>query len=295
MKFFGLNNKSPTYRRPVRTKSEANTVVVERIREQQKSVVNQEPKTVKTKAEHIDHKKEFLKIFDKLKYQHNAYEVWNDFVTMFACSISNAVDKTHYDEREKLYLSRIKKYEDLYERNAFPQLAAEVTLALEDNPEQDFLGDIFMSLGIGNKSNGQFFTPYHIAKFMAAVTMDMVESDIDKNGYAAIHDSCCGAGVMLIAAINEAKEQLTKKNINFQNHILVTGQDIDKNVALMCYIQISLLGVAGFVKVGNALSEPMSPDDTTENYWFTPMYFSDVWVYRRMFRKIKEFKKWTKE
>lgn len=60
-------------------------------------------------------------------------------------------------------------------------------------------------------------------------------------------------------------------------------QDIDETVALMCYIQLSLLGVAGYVKVGNSLTEPMTDNDDKENYWFTPMYFSNVWVLRRIF------------
>jgi len=30
----------------------------------------------------------------------------------------------------------------------------------------------------------------------------------------------------------------------------------------------------------------MSSDDTLENYWFTPMYFSDVWAMRRAVQKM---------
>ena len=59
-------------------------------------------------------------------------------------------------------------------------------------------------------------------------------------------------------------------------------------MALMCYIQISLLGVAGYIKVGNALTEPMTPGDSMENYWFTPMYFSDVWHTRRTIRTFMD-------
>lgn len=70
---------------------------------------------------------------------------------------------------------------------------------------------------------------------------------------------------------------------DFVNHLLVVAQDIDETVALMCYIQLSLLGVAGYVKVGNSLTEPMTGNDNKENYWFTPMYFSNVWVLRRIF------------
>ena len=68
-------------------------------------------------------------------------------------------------------------------------------------------------------------------------------------------------------------------SINFQRHLLVVGQDIDETVALMCYIQISLLGVAGYIKVGNSITDPM--DDDKSKYWYTPMYFSDIWVIRR--------------
>lgn len=76
---------------------------------------------------------------------------------------------------------------------------------------------------------------------------------------------------------------MEKANLNYQNHLLVVAQDIDETVALMCYIQLSLLGVAGYVKVGNSLTEPMTDNDNKENYWFTPMYYSNVWVLRRIF------------
>lgn len=83
-------------------------------------------------------------------------------------------------------------------------------------------------------------------------------------------------------AFLEAFGRLTNRH-RYQNHLLVVAQDIDETVALMCYIQLSLLGVAGYVKVGNSLTEPMTDNDNKENYWFTPMYFSNVWVLRRIF------------
>lgn len=94
------------------------------------------------------------------------------------------------------------------------------------------------------------------------------------------------AGATLIAAINEARKQLEKVNLNFQNHVLVVAQDIDEIVALMCYIQLSLLGVAAYIKVGDVFTQPMSTDDNGENYWFTMMYFSDVWTMRRVFHSL---------
>lgn len=53
-------------------------------------------------------------------------------------------------------------------------------MALEKNPEQDFLGSIFMSLNLGNEHNGQFFTPYHVCELMAEVTMEDVVQKVKK-------------------------------------------------------------------------------------------------------------------
>lgn len=118
---------------------------------------------------------------------------------------------------------------------------------------------------------------------MAEMTMDDTVKKVEQDGYISINDPCCGAGATLIAGIHAARKQLEKANLNHQNHLLVVAQDIDETVALMCYIQLSLLGVAGYVKVGNSLTEPMTDNDDKENYWFTPMYFSNVWVLRRIF------------
>lgn len=136
------------------------------------------------------------------------------------------------------------------------------------------------------RDNSQFFTPYHVCELMAKVTEEDVAAVVKEKGYITINDFCCGAGATLIAAINEARKQLEKVNLNFQNHVLVVAQDIDEIVALMCYIQLSLLGVAAYIKVGDVFTQPMSTDDNGENYWFTMMYFSDVWTMRRVFHSL---------
>ena len=260
---------------------------------QPKPDISKKP-TPKKEPDRLDARKEFLKTFKQLTYRHRAWDIWRDFITMFACSLSNPVDKTHYDDREKMYLKIIRKYSK-QEQNLFPELAAHTVMALEENPEQDFLGGIFMELGLGNGSNGQFFTPYHVCDLMAKVAMDGgVIREIKEKGYITINDPCCGAGATLIAGIHEARRQLEKENLNFQNHILVVAQDIDMTVALMCYIQLSLLGVAGFIKIGNTFTEPMCEGDSAENYWFTPMYFSDIWTMRRLFHKMDELMKGEK-
>lgn len=169
----------------------------------------------------------------------------------------------------------------------FPKLLAQLVMALEDNPEQDFLGETYMRLNLGSKTLQQIFTPYHICQMMAAIVMGNITKQVENKGYITINDPCCGGGATLIAGVQEAKHQLEKANLNYQNHVLVVAQDIDETVALMCYIQLSLLGVAGYVKVGNSLTEPMVSGDTTKNYWFTPMYFANVWTARRMLQNTR--------
>ena len=235
-----------------------------------------------------DSTKYFIETFNKLVSERNRpWDIWKDFILMSACAISNAVDKSHYDEREKRYLKTIAKYTK-EEQNLFPQLLAEMTVALDKNPEQDFLGEVYMRLKLGSDALKQIFTPYHICQFMASATMNDLVEQVEKKGYVTINDDCCGGGATLIAAANEARKELAKVHLNFQNHVLFYAQDIEETVALMCYIQLSLLGVAGVVKVGNSLTNPMKNGDSLETYWFTPIYFHEIWRTRRLIADLND-------
>lgn len=233
-------------------------------------------------------RKEFLRVFKSLTHRWRSWDIWTDFVTMAACALSNVVDESHFEEREATYMRIINKY-NKEEQELFPELFAHLVMALEENPEQDFLGDVYTELGLNSKEHRQIFTPYHVAQLMAEVTVGDIEQQIKEKGFVSIFDCCCGGGVTLIAAVNTIKDKLRDTDLNFQNHVLVVGQDIDPVVTMMCYIQLSLLGVAGYFKVGNSLTEPMSSNDSLDNYWFTPMYYSPIWYYRRVFQALGKF------
>lgn len=110
-----------------------------------KSFVPPEPK--KEHPRKYDAEKDFIKIFQKLSYRHRAYDIWRDFIIMFACTLSNSTDKSHYEEREARYMKIIRKY-NKEERMLFPELLAQTVAALEENPEQDFLGEIYTKLDL---------------------------------------------------------------------------------------------------------------------------------------------------
>lgn len=229
-----------------------------------------------------ERQRELEKLYNKLCSRYSRYEVWQDMVVMIACSIANAVDKRHFDEREAMYMRVVKKYSN-DELNVFPDFFTHIVLGMEENPDCDFLGELYMNLELGNKYVGQFFTPYEICRAMAQVTIDgdFLKGQIDRHGWVSINDCACGAGATLVAAANYLKSI----NVNYQMQALFVAQDVDMTVALMCYIQLSLLGCAGYVVIGNTLTEPQTGNvlfgEESSRCWYTPMFFHDVWNTRR--------------
>lgn len=235
---------------------------------------------------------EFARVFTTLCSTKSSWRVWSDFITLSALSIANACDQqgeTH-DARESEYLRIIGQYTKP-EQQTIPELFARLVMALEEDPEQDFLGEMFMALELGSHWKGQFFTPYSICQLMAAMTIQDREPEIQERGWSAVNDPCCGAGALLIAARND----MVKRGLG-PRQVLYVAQDIDRTAALMCYLQLSLLGCAGYVVVGDTLTQPsVSPTGSPlliapapgQEVWLMPAFYDEVWVYRVQFEKLK--------
>lgn len=239
------------------------------------------------KIKHIgtvnEREKEFLKLFDQLTYSRSGWQVWEDLMTVMACSICNAVDRREgpFKRREKQYERSIKSLGGV---DIPAQMLGIITLALEDNPNQDFLGKLYMNLNLGSHWHGQFFTPYHVCELMAKMQIgDGCRKEIESKGYLSVGDMCVGAGAMLIAAATAFRDC----DINYQTSVVFAGQDIDPVVAKMAYIQLSLLGCPGYITVGDSLRNPQTghvlfPKETEEQeLWIMPMFMHEVWEMRR--------------
>lgn len=229
--------------------------------------------------------KTIVKLIDGLAGRHSAWDIWQDFIIMSAISIANTFDGPHREKREKEYLSRAGKY-TAQELQTFAQMLSEVVNSLDENPDQDFLGELFMSLGLSNEWKGQFFTPYSVCRMMAAITYgDGLKEKVENQGWVSVSDPACGAGALLIAFANECQ----RKNINYQTSVLFVAQDIDYLAGCMCYIQLSLLGCPGYVVIDDSLVHPATSYDARgllpvdgPQIWYTPMYYRDIWHYRRL-------------
>lgn len=226
-------------------------------------------------------------MFTGLCYSRSAWEVWADVITVMACSMANAVDKEpkRYENREAEYARCIERLGGVEEP---AQLFAITVEALEKNPDQDFLGELYMNLELGNHWKGQFFTPYCVSRCMAEISLGDFQTQVDKQGWISICDPCVGGGAMLIAAANTIRRQ----KVSYSHHVMFVGQDIDRIVGMMAYIQLSLLGCPGYMVIGNSLTNPVTGNPLQpmekegQEFWYTPLYFSEVWHYRRFFAML---------
>jgi len=225
----------------------------------------------------MDYKKEFQKCMKDIDYSKHDYDVFRDFLNLASLSLANSFYK---DEKlEKEYMEIIGRYKKNQEK--FGELLGIVVCALDENPFQDFLGEIFMTLELENKRNGQFFTPYHLSLLIAKmqVSKNAIEEEINKKGYITVSEPACGSGGMVIAFAQALKEE----GINPQQSFYFVATDIDQRCSNMCFIQTALLGLCGGVAWGNTL--------TVEQYraYNTPMFFTEDWQTRFRINKMREF------
>ena len=232
--------------------------------------------------------KEIYSRFRYLADRHSAWQVWADFITMSACSLSLADREQHEAE----YASIANRYQS-EELQRLCEMFGLTVDALETDPNQDFLGDLFMRFDLGNEWKGQFFTPYCVCQMMSSLTAGDLKAQVEEKHWVHSHDPACGAGATLIAFANECRDQ----GVNYQTSALFVAQDIDRTAALMCYVQLSLLGCPGYVVVGDSLCNPVTgpmlfPQRREgQEIWYTPMFFSDIWQCRRQVEIMEGFLK----
>ena len=209
------------------------------------SVVVPELAVPEPKLRYIDEiKKEFMKTIQKLSYSRHTWQVWQDFTELAALSIVQKVWFTN--EREDQYLKTIGRYGH-DEAQLFSNLLG-LTIEALGVEYQDFLGQMFMELDMGNQWKGQFFTPYCICKLIAQMTFDLAL--FNEKPVVYVNEPAAGSGAMVIALC----EFIRNNEIAFQERLRGVAQDVDSVTAYMCYIQLSLIGCPAHVIIGNTLT-----------------------------------------
>lgn len=227
-------------------------------------------------------------IYERFRYladRFGRWEVWADFITMSACCLC----PNNRQDHEQEYASIAQKYRP-EEVRRFTEMFALTVEALERNPDQDFLGDLFMRFDLGNTWKGQFFTPYNVCQCIASLTAGDLKGQLERQTWISVNDPAVGAGALLIAFAQECLRQ----KVNYQTDVLFIGQDVDRTAAMMCFVQLSLLGCAGYIIVEDSLLNPAVGPSVLlpvpregQEIWFTPMFCMDTWQLRRAVEQIK--------
>lgn len=217
-------------------------------------------------------------LFEKASHGSGMFETWDAFVSTFAAFFATGCGNERCEwlaERADGALKRI----TVAAQKDVPSLYDPIIQAFQDNPWQDLLGDVYMRLGIGNKKTGQFFTPYHLAEAMARLNLDrqMVEDVVRDRGYITVNEPAAGGGANVIGCAHVLHDW----GINYQTQAWFVCQELSELTALTCYVQMSILGMAGVVQVGDTLKMDF------HHALYTPMCVMDErWGWRALAKVV---------
>ena len=223
------------------------------------------------KDKRVNIPKEFNRLLHEVDTSKSVSEIFNDFLTLSIYSIAQPFYRSQIIEEK--YLNTAKKY-SRKQLDYFAAMNAYTLISL-DMGMKDFLGEMFNMNGLGEHRKGQFFTPYHVSKLMGRLHCINLKVDIENKDFITMCEPCCGSGGMVIAFADCMKEE----GINFQQKLYVEAMDIDEICYKMAYLQLSLLGIAAKVQLGNSLT--LEVKETL----YTPMFFINGF-----YRRLKEFK-----
>ena len=238
--------------------------------------------------------KEIINKFRKLQGKHDLWLIYSDFLEMIAIAMSNSTErvfnKKRFEEREKEYLKIAKKYSK-DELMIFSEILADI-INLQDinikkgNGLKDILGSLLMQLELGNKWNGQFFTPDSIANLMARINLDKnkIKEAIEKDGFVLGVDEAVGGGVTMLGLANT----MLDLGYNPQQQLFIVCGDLDRKSCFMAYIQLAMAGIGAVVKNQDALANDVIKDSINPmDSWITPSFYMNGWKYRLKYKKEK--------
>lgn len=207
----------------------------------------------------------FTDLFNQIAKNRRRYEVFQDFIIMSACSFHNAIVKNQALENE--YLKTIAKYskEDV---DKLCELLAILVELLQPEPK-DILGPIYMDQGFGEQKLGQFMTPPEISKLLSGIMYRDPTENPDRP-FFTVSDPAAGSGGMILAHANT----LILHGKDPAKTMWAQCIELDRTLALMCYIQLTLWHIPAEVIVGNSLSMKV------EEVYRTPAHYLHNWEHK---------------
>lgn len=217
-----------------------------------------------------DKKNAIIQKLQKMAGQYSVYTLFDDWVTLFALSLIQQISYT--EEREQRYLQVAQKY-DRQQLQEFCKLNA-LYVEATDEEMNDILGYVYMHLELGSSRTGQFFTPYHTCQLLAEAAL---KGEGEQDAYECNEPSCGGGGNIIAFA-----EALKKRNINYQQKMKATCQDLDIKAVYMCYIQCTFYGIPAIIFQSDTLTDPEGKKSSTGKlltYGYVLAFWNDFYKY----------------
>lgn len=139
----------------------------------------------------------------------------------------------------------------------YPKMREALYDAMDDDISRggtgDILGPLFMQAGLGASEFGQFFSPPDVCKLSVALTMreDDVRKTIRDKGFVGVMEPTAGSGGMILAMA----ALMESWGISPGTYMPVVACELDPVVAMICYLQLSVAGIAATVICGNTLTQ----------------------------------------
>ena len=203
--------------------------------------------------------KEFVKTLNSISQSRSKGNVFSAWLEIAAITLHQLPyhscdcpkDET-FETLEATYLDRIKEYS----RDEVAALTKMFSLTLMAHGQEagDFLGAIASEQELLNTSSGsQFFTPYHLCRAIAKMTLHDAQTIYEEKGLITVSEPACGGGAMVIACAEELKEQ----GLDPRSCVQFDCIDVSRDAFNMTYIQLSALDLQAVVRHGNTLSNAM--------------------------------------
>lgn len=229
-----------------------------------------------------EHQKKFLSHLLKLTNEtgFGQASVYADFAAAISGTIADTASSDTSHAEEQLTI-RMKYTEAQFD--VFQDMLACVSKAYQENPRQDFLGEIMVDQKLIADPDKENFIPYDVAELFAGITADDYRTQIEFGRHISIFDPYCATGATIIATLNIIMAQ----GIDYSKCAMCTCQATDKTVAQSCFIQLAIMGCAASVSVRQCCSQAtvipapqglFVPDDAL----CTAAFYDTVWHARRL-------------
>ncbi len=200
---------------------------------------------------------EVLESFDRYK---DKGEHFRNFCTLSYCALAKqtAFSKEEADNLEERYMSVVHSYKNKDDIRKMPKLMS-LTLTALQHGGCDFLGELATELEILDKDNGQFFTPYYVAKMMRKMLLPDIPETIEQDGFFSASDPAAGAGCMLLAIADEVVQQ----GFDLSECLSIEAIELNRTTYHMLFVQLALRGIPAHVVNGNSLTQEIFEESYT--------------------------------